>query len=213
MHRTAGPHLVAQQPDDAVLHRLRHPAPDAVQRNEIGLRDLPRGRIPRQGGEIGLDEGDVGEPRLGRPVACRGDMGGVEVHRRDMPGGIAGGQQHGTVTLAAAQFQHLHRVVARRQLHRHAAHQAGQRHHRRRLLAVPSRRVGDVGDVTAVPAVHEVCPMAACLCAQASITSESNTASAASAGRRPLPADSGSQVFQPSRGAMAAVASSRSGAT
>ena len=58
----------------------------------------------RQGGEVGLDEAEVGEPAHAGPLARHGERGSGEVEGHDLRGGIAQllGQEEGVVAGAAA---------------------------------------------------------------------------------------------------------------
>ena len=86
------------------------------------------------------------------------------------------------IAVAAAQFQVVHRVAGARHRRRHAAQQARERDDRRRLLAIPAGRVSDVRHIAAAPL--RSCRQRSQRCFCASITSASNTASAASPRRQ-----------------------------
>ena len=117
---------------------------------------------------------------LRRPGPRRRDMRRIEVDRGDLPVRIARRQDQRAEALAAAQLQIAHRIVAAGHRRGDAAQQACQRHDRRRLLAVVAGHVGDVGHIAAAPAAHAVASDLRQSTCCASITSASNTASAAS---------------------------------
>ena len=59
-----------------------------VHRHEVHLWQRPEFRVILPLRKIGLDEGDVGQGRLGGPFAGRGDMRGIEVDSGDDQSGL-----------------------------------------------------------------------------------------------------------------------------
>ena len=98
------------QPQERGAHGGGNPAEDAVGHHDV---DGPPVDAPGRGGaglqieEVGLEEGDVGQPRGCGQGAAVGDVVGVEVDAQEVGLGVVGGLQAQVEALAAAQLHHL----------------------------------------------------------------------------------------------------------
>ena len=108
---------------------------------------------------------------------------GIEVDRGDRPVRIARRQDQRAEALAAAELQIAHRIVRAGIGEATPPSRQASAMQRRRLMPVVAGHVGDVGHIAAAPAAHAAFSFARQSTCCASITSASNTASAASARR------------------------------
>ena len=147
----AGPQLVGQQADDAVAHGVADPAPDAMQGDDIGLRQIASRFGLGERREIGLDEPRVFDAGLPGEFARGGNVRRVEVDPDDLPVRVAPGQHRRAKPCAAAK---LHIADWRLRADRdpgNPAEQAGEMKMQRRLMAVIAGQIGNVGDIAARP--------------------------------------------------------------
>ncbi len=139
-----------QQPHDARPDGIGHPGPDAVQADDVQLRQLVDLRIGHLR-EIGLDEGGVVELRAAGQRGGLGDMGRVVVQAEDVPARIGSSQGIDRIAAAAADVGDVHMRLG---LPVDAHHGADQREIPRGLRRLVREGVGAVRDIAMGPGGH-----------------------------------------------------------
>ena len=150
----AGLEAGAEQPHDAVPHHIRHPGPDAIEDDEIGLGQRPRHRGLVEGRDIRLVEMQVRKPGFLGDFARLGDVRRLQVQAMHVPARIGSGQYRRGHAAAAADVDDRQPFLVR--VPDCVLQGSRKAQPRRNDLLLEGREVTDIRSRVAVlhPAVH-----------------------------------------------------------